>query len=74
MGAIVDRSKEHLGAGDAYLITVRKYLLKAMKAIQEGKEPPGLLYDPSEYDFSYLRCAIAELPNHTSWRTLFEDA
>ena len=74
MGAIVDRSREHLGAGDAYLIAVRRYLLKAMKATQQGKEPPGLLYDPSEYDFSYLRCAIAELPNNTSWRTLFEDA
>ena len=74
MGAVVDRSKEHLGAGDAYLIAVRKYLLKAMKAVQEGQEPPGLLYEPNVYDFSNLQCAIAELPSHRSWRTLFGDA
>lgn len=49
MGHIVDRSDEHLGAGDAGLISVRRRLLRAAKAFdQKGIEPPGIS-DPKAY-------------------------
>jgi len=45
MGPIVDRTREHLGASDKAVSAVRRLLLAAVRACQEGDEPPGL--DPS---------------------------
>ena len=73
MGAIVDRTKEHLGASDSYVIQVRRFLLKAVKDSQAGKAPPGLIYDPVRADFARIRCDVAYLPAGVSWRTLFEE-
>jgi len=42
MGAICDRTNERLGAGDIPIIAVRRRLLKAVEAVQAGREPPGL--------------------------------
>ena len=71
MGPIADRTKEHLGVSDSYIIQVRRFLLKALKDLQAGREPPGLVYDTSHADFSHIRCDIAHLPSNVSWRTLF---
>jgi len=72
MGPIVDRTKEHLGVSDSYIIQVRRLLFKAVKDLQAGQKPPGLVYDPSRADFSHIRCDVAHLPSSVSWRTLFE--
>lgn len=45
MGPIVDRSREHLGASDRAVSTARRLLLNAVRAFQEGQDPPAL--DPS---------------------------
>jgi phenylpropionate dioxygenase-like ring-hydroxylating dioxygenase large terminal subunit len=43
MGAISDRSREHLGSADAMIIRVRRRLLAAVLAFQEnGVAPPGV--------------------------------
>jgi phthalate 4,5-dioxygenase oxygenase subunit len=42
MGPIVDRTKEHLGASDRAVSAVRRLLLNAVRAFQEGQDPPGL--------------------------------
>ena len=73
MGPIVDRTKEHLGVSDSYIIQVRRFLLKALRDLQVGKPPPGLVYDSGHADFSRSRCDVAYLPANVSWRTLFED-
>jgi hypothetical protein len=39
MGAIVDRSKEHLGTSDLPLIHMRRLLLKTVREFQEGIDP-----------------------------------
>ena len=72
MGPIVDRTKEHLGVSDSYVIQVRRFLLKAVRDLQAGKQPPGLVYDSGKADFSRIRCDVAYLPSGVSWRTLFE--
>ena len=74
MGPIVDRTKEHLGVSDSYLIQVRRFLLKAVRDLQAGKPPPGLVYDCARADFSRIRCDVAYVPSNISWRTLFEDS
>ncbi len=45
MGPIVNRAKEHLGASDRAVTAARRLLLSAVRAFQEGQDPPGL--DPS---------------------------
>ena len=73
MGPIVDRTKEHLGVSDSYVIQVRRFLLKALRDLEAGKPLPGLVYDSGKADFSSIRCDVAYLPTNVSWRTLFED-
>jgi hypothetical protein len=58
---------------DSYIIQVRRFLLKAVKDVAAGKPPPGVVYDPSQADFSRIRCDVAHLPASVSWRTLFEE-
>ncbi|SVB38144.1 uncharacterized protein METZ01_LOCUS190998, partial [marine metagenome] len=39
MGAICDRTKEHLGTSDAAVIAMRRMYLQACRDLLEGKEP-----------------------------------
>jgi len=41
MGAICDRSKEHLGASDAAIVRMRRRLLNAARDMEKNKLPPG---------------------------------
>ena len=42
MGAIVDRSEEHLGTSDAMIIRTRRRLMRAAIDLREGTTPPGV--------------------------------
>jgi phthalate 4,5-dioxygenase oxygenase subunit len=64
MGAIVDRSKEHLGPADAMIIRVRRRLLAAARALRERGEIPGGVDDPSIYQ---VRPVGAVLPAGADW-------
>ena len=68
MGPIVDRTGEHLGGGDVYLIAVRRFLLKAVRDFQKGIEPPGLVRDPAKNDFSAANCTSAHVRLEASWK------
>jgi phthalate 4,5-dioxygenase oxygenase subunit len=70
MGAIWDRSKEHLGYSDKTIIALRKMLLRAVSDIAEGKEPPHIIRDPKCNDFSKLRSIKGVLPVGTDWRQI----
>lgn len=54
MGAIVDRSNEHLGTADAGIITNRRLLFKAIKDVQSGKAPQNSLRDPKDNHYPDL--------------------
>lgn len=45
-GPIQDRTKEHLGAADHVILAGRKLLLKSVKMVADGQDPPGLIRDP----------------------------
>jgi len=72
MGAIYDRSKEHLGYSDKTIIALRKMLLTAVSDLQEGKEPRHVVRDPALNDFSRLRSIKGVLPARTGWRKVME--
>ncbi len=42
MGAIQDRSREHLVSSDNGIVRTRKRLMDAAKAVERGDAPPGL--------------------------------
>ena len=70
MGPLFDRSREHLGASDKGVIAVRRYLLDAIKGLQEGREPPGIATDPARKAFPHADC-IREVIDGRDWRASF---
>jgi 5,5'-dehydrodivanillate O-demethylase len=47
-GAITDRSRELLGNSDRGIALYRRMLREQIAAVQEGKEPAGLIHDPAK--------------------------
>jgi hypothetical protein len=72
MGPIYDRSQEHLGYSDRTIIALRKMLLNAVRDLAEGKEPPHVIHDQRNADFSRLRSLKGVLPAGTDWRKVME--
>ena len=70
MGAIFDRSHEHLGTSDAAIIRFRRNLIKAAEALERGIEPPGT--DPS-YPYHKVRAAERIIAPGDDWRVLGTD-
>ncbi len=68
MGAIVDRTKEHLGTSDTYVIALRKFLIEAIKNFQKGIEPPGSVFEPSQNDYSATNCTSVTIPVGEAWK------
>ena len=64
------RSREHLGASDKGVIAVRRYLLEAIKGLQEGREPPGTATDSARSAFPNADC-IREVIDGRDWRAAF---
>ncbi len=63
MGAIVDRSKEHLGPADRAVIIARQLLLQAVRTVQDGGAPPGV--DESYYTVQAMHDLV---PQEVEWR------
>jgi phthalate 4,5-dioxygenase len=72
MGPIYDRTHEHLGYSDKTIIALRRTLLLAAQSVQEGREPPHVILDSKDNDFSRLRAVKGVLPANSSWRELAE--
>jgi hypothetical protein len=61
MGAIVDRTKEHLGTSDTAIIGMRRQLLNGAKALLKGQEPKAA-FDGALY---HVQAWSAVLPRTT---------
>ena len=69
MGAIMDRTQEHLVASDATLVQTRRLLIAAANALRErGTPPPGLGLSPP-----IMASPTAFLPKSLSWEELSKD-
>jgi phenylpropionate dioxygenase-like ring-hydroxylating dioxygenase large terminal subunit len=64
MGAIVDRSKEHLGASDRAIIVMRQLLMEATFAVESGATPRGA--DPQTY--RNVRAVDRKIPLDADWK------
>lgn len=72
MGTVYNRTKEHLGVSDKALIAVRSLLLKSVKAIQDGKEPPHIVKDPKKNTFTHIDTLDEVIPADRHWREKFK--
>jgi phthalate 4,5-dioxygenase oxygenase subunit len=54
MGAICDRSDEHLGTADAGIMMNRRLIFKAIEDVQNGKDPQNVIRDAKDNDYTEL--------------------
>jgi hypothetical protein len=64
MGAICDRTQEHLGTSDKAVIFYRRLILRKLEEMEEGKPLPAL--DPT-LDFKH-RTASCYVPADQPWQ------
>ncbi len=65
MGAIVDRTQEHLGSTDAMIIRVRRRLMEAALALRDEGVIPPCVDNPEWYG---VRSASLVLPKQAKWQ------
>lgn len=71
MGAIYDRTREHLGTSDIGIIGVRRYLQRAVRTHAEGGVVAPGAADPSGY---FVRPAALLLPSGAKWNEAARDS
>jgi phthalate 4,5-dioxygenase len=67
MGARFDRSREHLGLSDKGVIVVRRRLLDALQAFQQGGPPLHVVTDPARNHMAHVT-SLSEFIPSTDWR------
>lgn len=69
MGPIVDRSHEYLCSADQAIVRLRRQLLQAVRAFEEGATPKSA--EASARDYSQITATGGRLPSiHDDWRQL----
>ena len=68
-GLIQERTNELLGYTDKAIVAARLLLLRAIRNLQKGKEPPHVVRDPKANDFPHLVVLSEVVPDREDWRT-----
>lgn len=71
MGPIVDRTDEHLGSADLAVISMRRRLLEAVRALADHGEVP---YEARQPDAYRVRSAALVLPRDARWEVASAEA
>ena len=67
-GEIQDRTQEHLAASDAALAAARRLMLRAIKDVQEGRDPPHVIRSAEEQErLLEMNVTSEEVPSGTTW-------
>ncbi len=74
MGAIADRTREHLGASDRAIIANRRSLVKAIEAVQAGQTPPGLAHAATAAAVTGGPDTVDGIAPTGAWDTFWRDA
>jgi phenylpropionate dioxygenase-like ring-hydroxylating dioxygenase large terminal subunit len=67
-GPVQDRPTEHLGYTDKAIAKERQLLLRAIRQVQEGGDPPHLIRSPEQNHLSHLVSLQEVIPNTADWR------
>jgi hypothetical protein len=73
LGTIVDRTQEHLGYEDKSVIVMRKRMFQAIRDVQEGRDPPHVVRDPSANRFPELVVLADVLPTDADWQAYLDE-
>lgn len=68
MGPIQERTCERLGYTDKAIVMARLLLLRAIRDVQQGRDPVHVIRDPSANQFSHLAVKAEVLPSSTDWK------
>lgn len=69
MGPLFDRTREHLVPADAAIVRLRRRLLEAVRAFQDGKAPPAVMVE----DMTRMRAFDTDWDISHSWRDIAPD-
>ena len=67
MGYVQDRTKEHLTSQDLPVVAARKVLLKAIRDLQQGREPANVVREPKANYFPIDTCSDL-VPGSQPWK------
>jgi phthalate 4,5-dioxygenase len=67
-GVIQDRTEEHLVSSDKAIVAARKLLEKAIRDVQEGREPPHVIREPSQNRVPHLLVISDMIPSGGDWK------
>jgi phthalate 4,5-dioxygenase len=67
-GPIQDRTKEHLSQTDKAILAARKLILKAIRDVEDGRDPMHVLRRKSENHFSHLFVRHEIISNTQDWK------
>jgi phthalate 4,5-dioxygenase oxygenase subunit len=73
LGAVVDRTQEHLGYEDKSVIVMRKLMFDAIRDVQEGRDPPHVIREPSANRFPELVVLADVLPEDKDWQEYLDE-
>jgi phenylpropionate dioxygenase-like ring-hydroxylating dioxygenase large terminal subunit len=68
VGAVQDRSREHLVASDAPLVVSRKVMLKAIQDVQQGLEPPRMTVKSGSSRGRNIVSLYGAIPSSSDWK------
>ncbi len=68
-GAIQDRTTERLGSTDKAIAASRQLLLKAIRDVQEQRDPPHVVRDETHNDFHHMVVMSQGIDDSADWRT-----
>jgi phthalate 4,5-dioxygenase len=73
LGPILDRTQEHLGYEDKSVIVMRQIMLRAVRDVQEGLDPPHVIRDPEANRFPELVVIAEVVPAEKDWAAFLEE-
>jgi hypothetical protein len=71
-GPIQERTSEHLGYTDKPIIALRRMMQRALRDLEEGRDPPHVLRDPAGNRFDDLVPPAAMIDATEDWRTYWK--
>lgn len=67
-GSMQNRSQEHVAYTDRAIIKAREVLLRAIRQVQAGNDPPHVIRNPEQKRMSHLVSLQEVIPNSADWR------
>ena len=71
-GPVQDRTNEHLVESDIPIVASRKVLIKAIKDVEDGNDPPHVVRDPEANRFPQIVATYGVIPSSTPWQEHLE--